>query len=986
MSSRRSLAALGVVVVMLLGLPAVALASGIAGTVKDGTGAVLPGVTVEVASPALIERVRSAVTDGNGAYQVVDLAPGTYSVTFALEGFNTVRRQGIELPSDFTATVDVEMKVGALEETITVSGASPVVDVQSTVKAQVLSRELLDSIPTGRTAQSYGQLVTGVTMAAPDVGGARSMSQAGAQVHGMAGKETVVTLDGIQLNGMCGDGSTQAYSNAQAYEEMVFQTSGAGADFSAGGMRQNMVPRAGGNEVHGSFAAYGSRHTWQASNITDDLIARGLTKGDSLDGLYDAEGGVGGPIRKDRLWTFAAARRISANNAVADTFYPDGSQGVSDQHVWNISDRMTWQVTRSNKLTAYADRVSKFIGHDMVAGYDPVTASRVWEPSKLYMQGQAKWTSTMTSRLLLETGYSQYQAYRHTTYQPGIEKPYFSPEWYATATHQDTSLGTTWEAAPGGNYYLMPTRRFFSSAVSYITGTHNMKFGVQDTWGFLEQGTQLNADLFQIYQNGVPTQAALKNTPERDRFVMNGQWGIFGQDSWNLKRMTVNVGLRWEYFKSSIDLETAGNGRFVDARSYGPETMPVWKTLAPRFGVTYDLFGNAKTALKFSANKYMLSATDGVAADYNPMRLQTQNVDWRDLNGDDIAQGERGCVYLTAGCELNFAQLPANFGVIKPGCQVVYSPGSIPCGTDQVDPDIERPYNVQYSVGVQHELMPRVSVSGNFFRTRFHNAYLKVNTARTAADYTPVQIASPIDGSSITMYNVSAAKVSAVQNLNTTAPNNSTVDKTIELSFNAKLGRGLTLFGGYAAEQTVTNSCDPTNDPNTSIYCDQSKLDVPWLGSFKLACSIPVKWGLQLGAAFQSYQYIYANGSGVAEGTTTLGTVWNITRTTRYAADCKGACTPGALVNPGMTVSSMNVPLVAPNTEPTDRINQLDITIGRWFAVNGVRVQPQFSMFNALNNRAVFGVRSMNYGTSSYLQPATVLQPRLVRLEVQVKF
>ncbi len=357
--------------------------------------------------------------------------------------------------------------------------------------------------------------------------------------------------------------------------------------------------------------------------------------------------------------------------------------------MWNLSTRLTWQASSKNKFTAYVDRVSKFIGHDMVAGYDPVTASRIWEPSKLYMQAQAKWTSTISNRLLLETGYSQYQAYRHTTYQPGIEQEYFSPAWLATATHQDTALGTTWEAAPGGNYYLMPTRRFIQSSLSYVTGSHNMKFGVQDTWGFLEQGTRLNADLFQIYINGVPSQAALKNTPESDRYRMNAQWGIFAQDSWTLNRLTVNYGLRWEYFKSSIDEETAGMGRFVGERTFGPETMPIWKGWAPRFGLTYDLFGNAKTALKFSANKYMLSATDGVAADYNPMRLQTQNVDWRDLNGDDIAQGARGCVYLTPGCELNFAQLPANFGVITPGCQVVFAPGSIPCGTDQVDPDVE---------------------------------------------------------------------------------------------------------------------------------------------------------------------------------------------------------------------------------------------------------------------------------------------------------
>src|SRR4051794_23216790 len=248
MTFTRMAAAVLVACVFMIARPTAVRASGISGTVKDATGAVLPGVTVEAASAALIERVRSVITDDRGAYQLVDLRPGSYTVTFSLPGFSTVKREGIDLPSDFTATVNADLRVGALEETVTVSGASPVVDVQSAGKAQVLNREMLDAIPTGRTAQSYGQLVTGVTMAAPDVGGARSMSQAGAQLHGMAGKETVVTLDGIQLNGMCGDGSTQAYSKAQAYEEMVFQTSGAGADYSPGGMRQNMVPRAGGND------------------------------------------------------------------------------------------------------------------------------------------------------------------------------------------------------------------------------------------------------------------------------------------------------------------------------------------------------------------------------------------------------------------------------------------------------------------------------------------------------------------------------------------------------------------------------------------------------------------------------------------------------------------------------------------------------------------------------------------------------------------
>ena len=683
-------------------------ASAIAGVVKDTTGAVMPGVTVEAASPELIEKIKSTVTDDRGLYQIVDLRPGTYTVTFTLPGFSTVKREGLVLPTNFTATVNAELTVGSLEETITVSGSSPIVDIQTAKKAIPLDREQLDAIPTGRTAQAYGQLIPGITNAAPDVGGAHAVSQVGMTIRGNGGKETTVMLDGIQLNGACGNGSTQAYSNTQSYEEMVFLTSGAGAEVASPGVLQNMVPKQGGNEMHGAINWVYSNRDWQAADLTPELIAKGLTQGNSLYALGNLEGGVGGKFIQDRLWWYTAARRQYAYNQIPDTQYPDGSPGVSEDTVKNLSLRLTGQVTSKNKLTAYVDRVSKEIGHDMAAGYDPVTASRVWEPSKLYQQAQAKWTSTLSNAALLEVGYAQYQAYRHTTYQPGIEPPYGTAEWYARAVHVDSSTGKTWVAAPGGNYYLMPTRKFFSAIGSYVTGDHNMRFGVQNNWGFLEQGTTLNGARRQTYQNLVPVSVQVYNTPERDRFTQNYAWGIFAQDTWRFKRASVAYGLRWDAFQSSISAEESGAGVYVPQRVFGPEKMPPWKNLEPRFALTYDLFGTGKTAVKFSANKYVLSATNGIAAALNPMRLQSSSLSWTDMNGDDIAQGARGCQYLTPGCEMNFAQLPATFGLITPGCTTIYSPGSIGCGTDQADPNIKRDNEIAYAFGVQHELFGRV--------------------------------------------------------------------------------------------------------------------------------------------------------------------------------------------------------------------------------------------------------------------------------------
>ena len=356
--ARIGMVALALASAAVLTVPSGALAqSTIAGVVKDPSGAVMPGVTVEAASPALIERVRSVATDDRGAYQIVDLRPGLYTITFTLQGFATVKRQGLELPSNFTATVNVELRIGQLEETVTVAGASPIVDIQSAAKSETLDRTVLDAIPTGRSAQTAAALVPGVVMGTPDVAGSNGMNQNASQAHGMGGEQATVLLDGIQLNGMCGNGATQSYSNVQNYEEIVVQNSGAGADVSAGGVRQNLITRRGGNDFHGSGAVAYASGKWQATPLTPDLLARGLTKGDSFDNIYDYEAGVGGKIIRDRLWWFSAARKNAVNTLVADTFNEDGSQGENAQYVKNTSLRLTSQVISRHQINAYYDRV-----------------------------------------------------------------------------------------------------------------------------------------------------------------------------------------------------------------------------------------------------------------------------------------------------------------------------------------------------------------------------------------------------------------------------------------------------------------------------------------------------------------------------------------------------------------------------------------------------------------------------------------------------
>lgn len=957
----------GVLVLCAIGVASNAVAqSAIAGVVKDTSGAVLPGVTVEASSPALIEKTRTAITDDHGEYKIVDLRPGVYVVSFQLEGFTAMKREGVELPPNFTATITAELRIGTLQESVTVSGASPVVDVQSTAKNIVLNRELLDAIPTARTTQSAAQLVPGIVLSVPDVGGSTALQQSYISSHSMAGNQTVVMLDGIQFNGMCGDGQVQSYANNQNFDQIVFQTSGAGADVASGGAVQNMIARRGGNEWHGSIAVMGSNGSWQSNNLTTDLITRGLGKPNKLSSSYDFEGGVGGKIVQDKVWFFGGARRISVNPFVADTVYADGRQGVDDQFADSAQARLTWQVSPKNQLSAYVDRVSKYRGHAMVAGDSPETSAQQWPRSPLYMQGTVKWTTTVSAKLLLDFGYVNYQDYRTTGYQAGIDKPYGTPDWYANAARQDTSLGTTSVAATGGALYVYPVRRYVQSTASYVTGSHNMKVGLQDSFGNQRFGYHFNGDLVQVYQNGAATSATVQNTPVNYRDNVNADLGIFAQDSWTRKRLTLNYGGRFDYFKSSIPSEASTAGRFVGDRVYGGDVMPISKAFSPRLGVIFDLMGNSKTALKFSVNKYQQAGTYGVANTYNPVSRQTASVTWRDTNGDNIAQDS----------ELNLAQLPSTFGRVPAGCSVVATAGSIPCGTAQVDPNLKRIYTWHYNVGIQHEVLPRVAVTANWFHVNYYNLPMRQNVLQSFADYTPFQVASPLDGSAITMYNVAAAKVSQVRYLDTNSSDRQKRYNSVEFGVNARLPHAATVFAGSATEKTLVIACDEVSNPNNLLYCDQTKNGIPWITSFKVGGTVRVPFGVQLSGIAQTYRYVLGTaplaGSYTNSATTSpvgAGVNWLITPNTRYPANCLGNCTPGALVDPGMTVASLAVPLAAAGTTLSDRIAQVDVTLGRWFQFGNVRFQPEVSIFNALNSSPVITVRSLNYLTASYDSP-----------------
>ena len=966
----------------------------ITGTVRDVSGAAMPGVTVEAASPVLIEKVRSVVTDGNGSYRITDLRPGVYTVSFTLTGFSTYRRDGLELPSDFTATLNAELKVGALEETITVTGESPIVDVSSTSRVQVLSRDVLDAVPTGRTIYGMSQLVTGVALNVPDVGGSRAMQQTYMSTRGLTSANNIVQIDGLMINGLDGDGAVQQYVNNQMIQEMSYTTAGAGADVSPGGVRVNIVMKDGGNQHSGSFFGAWTDGKWQSDNHSDALRSAGLRAVDKIKKIYEFSGGFGGPIKRDKLWYFAAGRLSGVHAPIADTFYvPQGrtqadcqagraacEQGIDDQYINSATLRLTWQISPRNKFSIYYEEIDKWRGHGMNAGDDPETASQVWT-SPRYNDSALRFTSAVNNSLFVEAGYSfNYEEYVITN-QEGINKTPFSAEWYANASRRDQTLGTLRNGLAnwGGRY---PDRFNAQSSVSYVTGSHNAKIGFQFNWGTYVNTRETNADLQQVYSSGVPVSVTVYNTPLRYKDALLGDLGIYAQDTWTLNRLTLNGGIRWELLRHEVSKQSSGIGRFIGERNFDPIPMPTWKDIAPRFGVVYDLFGNAKTALKFGLNRYNESRTTFFANRYNPLALDGRSVSWTDINGDDIAQGQLGCVYLTPGCEINLAQLPANFGRAQ---------------LNRVDPNFKRVYNVETTAGVQHELLPRVSVSANWYRRTFHRLRVTDNILRTMSDYIPFDIFNPMTGQPFRVFDVSPAAVSRVDNLDINAGEGRKHTYTgADLNVQARLPRGGTLFGGFVSERNLRNICDEPDDPNMLLYCDDWANDIPFRSTLKLAGSYPLAWGVSVSASLQNAAGRPLGGttttgnkiSGPGYGDTgsPVGSQFLITRTTRYPANCPAPCPAGALVAPTLTSANLTVPLVAPGTEFLPRHTQLDLSFAKNFTVGSYRLQAQADLFNVANKNTVLSYRSTNFATAAYLQPSSVLQGRMIRLGMQVRW
>jgi len=993
-----------VVSLFVLAHPASAQDSGISGVVSDGTGGVLPGVTVTASSPALIEGQRVAISDGEGRYTFAQLIPGTYSVTFGLPGFSTVLREDLALTSGFTANIDAAMTVGGVEETITVTGATPVVDIQNVRKQTLATAEVLSTLP--MSTKHVNNLVTltpGFTGLA-DVGG-KYTSQVGGSYHGKRG--TKVSMDGMGVENSFGNSSYQV--NAAAVSEMVMQTTGISADTNADGAVVNVIPKEGGNIFSGQVSGFFTNKSMEANNLTQSLKDKGLGEPNQTIKMFDESLALGGPIAQNKAWYFVAARSWGFSRKIAGLYWNQSTwPGAPDTglpkfltpdsaplKVVNLvkyvdmpdnrySGRLEWYDSYITRLTlqpaekhkfnfTYDDQRACNCGSSSAGTMQEAASGYRFDPNHLW---QATWTSTQTSRLLLEAGFTAALSQWNSFQMPGVE-----------ASHvriQDQGLGIAY-----GSYgYLRgdPNETFRYSeraSLSYVTGSHNFKAGFQYEQMVDNVYTVKNGNVEYRFNNAVPNRISMFTTPYLQQQRAQ-DLGIYVQDQWIMDRLTLNLGVRFDKLYGYIPAQDlpgqpsnpedwpgmAKTNYFLADRSFDRvEGTPDWKDINPRIGAAYDVFGDGRTAVKASIGRYVAKIGTEISAANNPIvrSVNATTRSWNDADGDYVpdcalenyaANGECGGISNTL------------FGSSNPNA-VKWDPNVL-TGLRDSNWDISAELQQQISDGLSITAGYYWNNAGYYKNTNSKNR-VTANTAVGAADYDEYCVTAPTDsrlpgggGNQICgLYNIKPEKYGQVNSFYTTTSTygddvrrNHFLNATVD----ARLPNGMNFGGGADTGLTTVDRCFTVDSPQELLHC---KVETPFSAQTQLKVygSVPLP-----GDTVASFTY--QNLSGATYGA-------NMAYSNAVVQESLGRPLSGG-------ASRVTVPLVAPQTLFADRVSRIDFRASKIITVDRFRIQLNFDAYNLMNVSSVMTTNS--YYGGSWQRPNSIIDPRILQFGGQIDF
>ncbi len=826
----------------------------ISGRVSDSEGIPLPGVSVTIKSPALIQESQSTTTSPSGTFRFIFLPVGSYEVMFELDGFKKLVKQDVSVALRKTTTVNAVLEPSALEETVTVVGEAPVVDVKSPTIATNFTLDMLQKIPSARDPWALMEMTPGMVMNSENVGGSTSGQQSRGYTHGTMSDQTAYSLDGVQVTDAAAAGATAMYFDFDSFSEISIETGAHSIDIQSSGVVLNMITKSGGNRLSGGISLYGETKDFQAKNIPDTPQYEGVGFGNPTDYLYDYGGDLGGPVVKDKLWFYTAFRRTEINRFIIG-YEVNGKPGTEYTDLKHWTGKLTWQITANNRMMGWVNYDAKAMPHRAAGPRRPAETTYFQDSPSWFYHLEDTWT--LSSNLLLNFKFGFYDMYYQLAPQSSVDmnKPavliyysepyrrmyedaYYQYSWYYSDRYsftayadyfKDDFLGGDHELKVGFDYQRTPfhTDRKFP-------GNHTLYFDYPDRTGSYRVWTfrQINwAQTNEIYS-------------------------LFAQDTFSLKKnLTINIGLRFDSTHMHTDETSAPGNMWTDyytqrtgepVATHSPTKKDVvaWNTFYPRVGFTYDIFNDGSTVFKFNLARYSYQVNYDPA--WRVIETGTWEVDysWNDKNGDAQAQlDELGSI--------RFVDIAAKY---------------------EIDPNLKSPYIDEAIIGLERRLTPNLGLALNFVYRRNKQLFYEYNRAiNPATDYTPVtvqdpgpdgELETPDDGGNITIYDLAADKVGVIDYYITTREGYESSYRGLEFVLRKKFADRWQLQAALTyGRSNVKLPLSAVNDPNNRAFNDDvpewndAPLVVKIIGSYELPFGFTIGGFFNYRAGLPSQRY-----------------------------------------------------------------------------------------------------------------------------------